>query len=82
MTAIDRLIKDMQELKKTKVYASSFKCIDDCLFLAEYYKKEERNQIIRAINYSEMKHDELLKQAIKERKTLGEVYYDKIIKTK
>jgi len=42
----------------------------------------ERNQIIRAINYSEMKHDELLKQAIEERRTVGEVYYDKIIKTK
>jgi hypothetical protein len=80
MTAIDKLIVDMQELKKTKLYASSFKCIDDCLFLAEYYKKEERNQIIRAINYSEMKHDELLKQAIEERRTIGEVYYDKIIK--
>lgn len=45
MTAIDRLIKDMQELKKTKLYASSFKCIDDCLFLAEYYKKEELKQL-------------------------------------
>ena len=45
-TPVDRLIKDMQELKKTKLYASSFKCIDDCLFLAEYYKKEERNQLI------------------------------------
>ena len=44
MTVIDRLIKDMQELKKTKVYASSFKAIDDCLFLAEYYKKEELKQ--------------------------------------
>ena len=40
-TVIDWLIKDMQELNKTK-----FKCIDDCLFLAEYYKKEERNQLI------------------------------------
>jgi hypothetical protein len=48
----------------------------------EQAKEMERNQIIRAINYSEMKHDELLKQAIKERRTLGEVYYDKIIKTK
>jgi len=42
--AIDKLIEDMQELKKTKLYASSFKCIDDCLFLAEYYKKEELKQ--------------------------------------
>ena len=80
MTAIDRLIKDMQELKKTKLYASSFKCIDDCLFLAEYYKKKERNQIIGAINYCEMNRDELKKQAIEERRTIGEIYYDKIIK--
>jgi hypothetical protein len=80
MTAINKLIVDILELKKTKVYASSFKCIDDCLFLAEYYKKEERNQIIRAINYSEIKRDELLKQAIEERRTIGEIYYDKIIK--
>jgi hypothetical protein len=43
-------------------------------------KEMERNQIIRAINYSEMKHDELLKQAIEERKTIGEIYYDKMIK--
>ena len=41
MTAIDYLIKDMQELKKTKLYASSFKCIDDCLFLAEYYYNQK-----------------------------------------
>jgi len=80
MTVIDKLIKDMQELKKTKVYVSSFKCINDCLFLAEYYKKEERNQIIGAINYCEMNRDELKKQAIKERRTIGEIYYDKIIK--
>ena len=44
--SIDNLIKDMQELKKTKLYASSFKAIDDCIFLAEYQKKEERKQII------------------------------------
>jgi hypothetical protein len=44
MTALGKLIVDMQELKKTKLYASSFKCIDDCLFLAEYHKKEERKQ--------------------------------------
>ena len=44
MTAIDQLIADMQELKKTKLYASSFKAIDDCIFLANYHKKEEEKQ--------------------------------------
>jgi len=43
-------------------------------------KEMERNQIIRAINYCDMKHDELLKQAIEERRTIGEVYCDKMIK--
>ena len=45
MTAIDQLIKDMQELKKTKLYASSFKAIDDCIFLANYHKKTEIRQL-------------------------------------
>ena len=48
MTAIDQLIADMQELKKTKLYASSFKAIDDCIFLANYHKKTEKQQIIDA----------------------------------
>jgi hypothetical protein len=48
--------------------------------IVEQAKEMERNQIIRACNFCEMKHDELLKQAIKERRTIGEIYYDKIIK--
>lgn len=48
MTAIDQLIEDMQELKKTKLYASSFKAIDDCIFLANYHKKTEKQQIIKS----------------------------------
>jgi len=39
----------------------------------------ERNQIIRAVNYCEMNREELKKQAIEERKSIGEVYYDKMI---
>jgi hypothetical protein len=46
----------------------------------EKAKEMERNQIIRACNYSEMNREELLKQAIEERRTIGEIYYDKIIK--
>ena len=41
-------------------------------------KEMERNQIIRAINYSEMNRDELKKQAIKQVKTIGEIYYEKM----
>ena len=48
MTAIDQLIEDMQELKKTKLYASSFKAIDDCIFLANYHKKTEKKQIFES----------------------------------
>ena len=43
---------------------------------------DNRNQIIRAVNYSIMNIEKLREQAIKERRTIGEVYYDKIIKTK
>jgi hypothetical protein len=41
---------------------------------------DNRNQIIRAVNYSIMNIEKLREQAIKERRTIGEVYYDKIIK--
>ncbi|MFY8170419.1 MAG: hypothetical protein ACOVK2_04810 [Candidatus Fonsibacter sp.] len=51
MTAIDQLIEDMQELKKTKLYASSFKAIDDCIFLANYHKKTEKEQIIAFLKW-------------------------------
>jgi hypothetical protein len=37
-------------------------------------KAEQRNQIIRAVNYSIMNLDKLREQAIKERVTIGEVY--------
>jgi len=48
--------------------------------LIDKAKEMERNQIIRAVNYSEMNRDELKKQAIEERITIGEIYYDKMIK--
>lgn len=53
MTAIDQLIADMQELKKTKLYASSFKAIDDCIFLANYHKKTEKKQIIESYIFAQ-----------------------------
>ena len=79
MTAIEWLLNEMFSnggLKREQgVSFVNKKLVDKAIEM-------ERNQIIRACNYSEMKHDELLKQAIEERKTIGEVYYDKIIKTK
>jgi len=55
---------------------------EGCLTISKFdkAKKMERNQIIRAVNYSEMKHDELLKQAIEERVTIGEIYVKMIKK--
>lgn len=41
--------------------------------------KEHKNSIIRAVNYSVMNLDELKKDAIDQYRTVGEVYYDKII---
>jgi hypothetical protein len=75
MTTIEKLIEEFQELKKTKLYTSSFKSIDDCIFLAEYAKREEKKQIICGINYALMHLDELKAQAIKEVTTVGELYY-------
>lgn len=37
-------------------------------------KEKERNQIIRAVNYSIMNLDNMRKQAIKENKSIGEIY--------
>lgn len=46
MTAVEELIKEMQQLKDTKLYQGSFKAIDDCIHLA-YAKleleKEQKN---------------------------------------
>lgn len=71
MTAIDQLIEDMQELKKTKLYASSFKAIDDCIFLANYHKKTEKQHIIEAFRNGYLCHS-------KE----GEQYYNEKFKMK
>ena len=37
-----------------------------------------RLKIIRAVNYCEMKREELLKEAIEKRVTIGEVYYERL----
>lgn len=46
-TPMEILIEDLEQLKKTKLYAESFKAIDDCIYLAtanlELEKKEMAN---------------------------------------
>ena len=37
-----------------------------------------RLKIIRAVNYCDMKREELLKEAIEKRVTIGEIYYEKL----
>jgi hypothetical protein len=72
MTTVEWLVEEINKLTGLKIR------MDEPII--EKAKEMERNQIIRAINYSEMKRDELLKQAIKEIKTIGEIYYNKMIK--
>lgn len=33
-TALEELIEEFEQLKKTKLYAESFKAIDDCIYLS------------------------------------------------
>jgi hypothetical protein len=47
-TAIQELISEFQELKKTKLYEKSFKAIDDCINLAYAKLEMEKQQIIEA----------------------------------
>ena len=41
MKALDELINDFEDLKKTKLYEKSFKAIDDCILLTEAKKLEQ-----------------------------------------
>lgn len=41
MKELEELIKDFENLKKTKLYAKSFKAIDDCILLTEAKKLEQ-----------------------------------------
>jgi len=37
-----------------------------------------KNEIIRAVNYCQMKREELLKEAVAKRVTIGEIYYERL----
>ena len=45
MTAVEELIKEFEQLKKTKLYQKSFKAIDDCIFLANKKLEKEKNDL-------------------------------------
>ncbi len=53
-TAIQEIIQEFEQLKKTKLYEKSFKAIDDCIFLALAKLPKEEEQIIDAIRYTEI----------------------------
>ena len=48
MTAVEELIKEIQELKKTLIYPSSFKAIDNCIDLCYAKLELEKQQIFGA----------------------------------
>lgn len=43
-------------------------------------EKYNKYHIIRAVNYCDMKREELLKEAIEKRVTIGEIYYERLKK--
>jgi len=45
-TALQELISEFEELKKTKLYQTSFKAIDDCILLAYHKLAMEKEQMI------------------------------------
>ena len=53
-TAIQELLQEFEQLKKTKLYEKSFKAIDDCILLALAKLPKEEQQIIDAIRYTEI----------------------------
>lgn len=44
-TALEELIEEFEQLKKTKLYAESFKAIDDCIYLAIAKLEREKEMI-------------------------------------
>jgi hypothetical protein len=45
MTAVEQLIKEIQELKKTLLYPSSFKAVDECIDLCYAKLEMEKQQL-------------------------------------
>jgi len=76
-TAVQQLILEMEELKKTKLYQTSFKAIDDCIALAYNKLAIEQEQIQEAFKqgYECDEVDEVFE--IKETMFTAEGYYNK-----
>ena len=51
-TAVEELIKEFQDLKKTLLYPSSFKAVDECIDLCYAKLEMEKQQIIDAQSYA------------------------------
>jgi hypothetical protein len=49
-TAIEQLISEFEELKKTKLYYINFKAFDDCINLAYAKLELEKQQITKAFD--------------------------------
>jgi hypothetical protein len=76
-TAVQELISEFEELKKTKLYSISFKAIDDCINLAYAKLELEKQQIIDAVEetISEMNLYESFRTL-----ESGEQYYEQTFK--
>jgi len=57
MTALQELIKEFEELKKTKLYESSFKAIDDCIFLVNFKLQKEKDNLEYFFNNNDYNTD-------------------------
>lgn len=51
-TTVGELIKEFQDLKKTLLYPSSFKAVDECIDLCYAKLEMEKQQIIDAQSYA------------------------------
>lgn len=77
-TAIQELILEFQELKKTKLYQTSFKAIDDCIDLAITKLELEKEQIEDA--FCEGADDEYEHHINGDTRKNSEQYYDETYK--
>lgn len=65
--AVQELIKEFQDLKKTLLYPSSFKAVDECIDLCYAKLELEKQQIIDAVEWNY-------------KSNCGEVYYNALYK--
>ena len=74
MTPLQELIKEMEELKGTKLYPESFKAIDECIYLAWAKLSKEKEGIVEAYdNICSDEHGNIL---------TAEQYYTETFNTK